>query len=141
MGKQRRNVKEVKRDILTYLKEIDFPATTGQVAKAVGLNWYSAKTHLTELKSEGLVFHKRVGRQSQWWTENVDTSRILLSVWDLVDKDTKTVVECLLLGEKSSRELKEKTGLNPNTLFQILKKLERSNAIIKVRDRYKLSMI
>lgn len=139
MGEKRRSVEDVKRDIFKYLKEIDFPSTTGQIAKAVGLNWYSAKTHLTELKADGKVFHKKVGRQDQWWTENVDTSRILLSIWSLIDRDTKTVVECLLSGEKEFKEIKKEMGIDPNALSRILRKLEVSNAVVKEGDRYKLS--
>jgi len=65
----------IKRKILAYLEKADFPSTTGQIAEAVRLNWYSADAHLAHLKAEKKVFHKRVGRQNQWWTEKVDEQR------------------------------------------------------------------
>ena len=95
---KRRTREEIKKDILDYMYKMDFPNTTENIAKALGLNWYSAMRYLHELKAEGKVFHKKIGRQDQWWTENVNESRRLLKV-------LKEKVEKL---EKENKELKEK---------------------------------
>lgn len=71
MGK-RRNAEEIKKDVMKFFEKQTFPRTTGQVAKAVKLNWHSANYYLITLKSEGKLFHEKVGRQNQWWPENID---------------------------------------------------------------------
>ena len=45
---------------------MDFPRTTEDIANNAGLNWYAATTHLTKLRMDGKVFHKKVGKQNQW---------------------------------------------------------------------------
>ena len=75
-GKRRkRKAREIKQEIINFIESLDFPATTEQIAKGVGVNWYAAKLYLGELMREGKVFHKRIGRQNQWWTEKVDEQR------------------------------------------------------------------
>ncbi len=69
--KKRRTEEEIHEDILKFLEAMDFPRTTEEIAKGVGLNWYAATTHLTKLRMESKVFHKKVGKQNQWWPENV----------------------------------------------------------------------
>lgn len=64
--RKRRTEKEIHEDILKFLEEVDFPRTTEDIANNVGLNWYAATTHLTKLKAEGKIFHKKVGKQNQW---------------------------------------------------------------------------
>ncbi len=77
IGKERkkRSSEEIKEGIVDYIENLDFPTTTGRIAEDVGLNWYAASFYLRQLKEEGRVFHKKVGRQNQWWTEKVDEQR------------------------------------------------------------------
>ena len=69
--RKRRTEQEIHQDILEFLENIDFPRTTEEIARETGLNWYAATTHLTKLQMEGKVFHKKVGKQNQWWPEDV----------------------------------------------------------------------
>jgi len=64
-GKRRTPI-DIRKDILDYLKKADFTRTTGQIGKAVGLNWYTADYHLRLLKVEGTVFHQKVDRNNEW---------------------------------------------------------------------------
>ncbi|OYT42453.1 MAG: hypothetical protein B6U86_00225 [Candidatus Altiarchaeales archaeon ex4484_43] len=73
--RRKRNPEKIKRDILEFIEKLDFPTTTEGIAKGVGLNWFTASFYLSELRAEGKIFHKRVGRQNQWWTENIDEQR------------------------------------------------------------------
>ncbi len=73
--RRKRNPEKIKEEIFEFIEKLDFPTTTEGIAKGVGLNWFTTSFYLSELKSEGIVFHKRVGRQNQWWTENVDEQR------------------------------------------------------------------
>ena len=73
--RRKRNPEEIKRDIIEFIEKLDFPTTTEEIAKGVGLNWFTASFYLSELRAEGKIFHKRVGRQNQWWTENIDEQR------------------------------------------------------------------
>ena len=73
--RRKRNPEEIKRDIIEFIEKLDFPTTTEGIAKGVGLNWFTASFYLSELRAEGKIFHKRVGRQNQWWTENIDEQR------------------------------------------------------------------
>lgn len=66
MVRKRRTSEEIRRDILEYLKKQTFPRTTGQIARAIKINWYSANNYLRKMKDEGLVYHEKVGRQNQW---------------------------------------------------------------------------
>lgn len=77
MAKERkkRSSEEIKQAIVDYIETLDFPTTTGGIAEGVGLNWYAASFYLGQLKGDGKVFHKKVGRQNQWWTEKVDEQR------------------------------------------------------------------
>lgn len=70
--RKRRGAKEIKKDIMKFFEKQTFPRTTGQVAKAMRLNWHSANYYLMLLKDEGKLFHEKVGRQNQWWPENID---------------------------------------------------------------------
>ena len=69
--RKRRTTEEIRKEILDYFVHQTFPRTTGQIAKAVGLNWYSTTAHLMALKADGELFHEKVGRQNQWWVEHV----------------------------------------------------------------------
>lgn len=63
---KRRTPIDIRKDILDYLKKADFVRTTGQIGKALGLNWYAADNHLRRLKAEDLVFYQKVGRHNEW---------------------------------------------------------------------------
>lgn len=92
--RKRRTTEEIREEIYRFLEDIDFPTTTRRVADEVDLNWYAANTHLSHLMAEGKVFHKRVGRQNQWWTENVNESRRMIKVLkDELNKRDKRIRE------------------------------------------------
>ncbi|MBU4266944.1 MAG: FaeA/PapI family transcriptional regulator [Candidatus Altiarchaeota archaeon] len=111
MTKRKRRKKiDIKKEILDYLESIDFPNTTGGIADAVRLNWYMAKIYLMELKGDGKVFHKKVGRQDQWWTENVNESRRMVRV------------------------LKEKV----NDQDKVLRELEKKGIVVRMDGKYRL---
>lgn len=69
--KKRRSIEEIRKEILKFFESQTFPRTTGQIARAVGLNWYSMSHHLALMKADGLLFHEKVGKQNQWWPENI----------------------------------------------------------------------
>jgi len=73
--RKKRSAEEIKQAIVDYIETLDFPTTTGGIAEGVGLNWYAASFYLGQLREEGRVFHKKVGRQNQWWTEKIDEQR------------------------------------------------------------------
>lgn len=70
--RRRRTEEEIHQDILQFLEEATFPRTTEQVADAVGLNWYAATTHLTKLRMKEKVWTEKVGKQNQWWPEDIN---------------------------------------------------------------------
>ncbi|OQX55857.1 MAG: hypothetical protein B5M53_03735 [Candidatus Cloacimonas sp. 4484_209] len=95
-GKRRkRKAREIKQEIINFIESLDFPATTEQIAKGVGVNWYAAKLYLGELMREGKVFHKRIGRQNQWWTEKVDEQRKKIRELEKVVKEKDEMIEKL----------------------------------------------
>jgi len=104
--RRKRNPEEIKRDILEFIEKLDFPITTEGIAKGVGLNWFTASFYLSELRAEGKVFHKRVGRQNQWWTENIDEQRKKMKKLEreLMIKDEEI--------KKLKREIRELKGKN-----------------------------
>ncbi|HDH41550.1 MAG TPA: hypothetical protein ENG12_04010 [Candidatus Altiarchaeales archaeon] len=104
--RRKRNPEEIKRDIIEFIEKLDFPTTTEEIAKGVGLNWFTASFYLSELRAEGKVFHKRVGRQNQWWTENIDEQRKKMKKLEreLMIKDEEI--------KKLKREIRELKGKN-----------------------------
>lgn len=112
--RKKRKAGEIKQEIIKFIESLDFPTTTETIANGVGVNWYAAKLYLEELMREGKVFHKRIGRQNQWWTEKVDEQRkkIRELEWVLRDKDEK-IEELERKSEKHEDVLKEliKRGL------------------------------
>ena len=115
--RDRRTGEKIKNDILDYMEKMDFPNTTENIAKKLGLNWYSAMRYLHDLRAEGKVFHKKIGRQDQWWTENVNESRRLLKV-------LKEKVEKLEIGSKEKdKRIKEVVERN--------RKLEKENSELR----------
>ena len=75
---KRRTIKEIREAILKYLHSVDHPRTTEDVADAVDMNWRSADLHLRALLVEKKVFMKKIGRQCQWFTDDVSHMRDIL---------------------------------------------------------------
>ena len=62
--------KEITEKILKALKKNEWPETTENIAKTVGVTWQTAQIHLFRLQTEEKVKYRKVGRQNQWWLEN-----------------------------------------------------------------------
>jgi predicted transcriptional regulator len=58
---------EIQNRIFQYLKLQEWPSTTEDVAKSVGISWNTAELHLTKLQMQSKVKYRKVGRQNQWW--------------------------------------------------------------------------
>lgn len=61
--------REITQKILKWLEKQEWPETTENIAKGVGVTWQTAQIHLFRLQHEGKVKYKKVGRQNQWWLE------------------------------------------------------------------------
>lgn len=61
--------KEITNKILSHLKKLEWPETTENIGKAVGVTWITAQIHLFKLANEGKIKYRKVGRQNQWWLE------------------------------------------------------------------------
>lgn len=61
--------KDIKKKIIEFLSKQEWPVTSEDVAKSVGISWNTAQVHLLKLMSEDKVKFRRVGRQNQWWLE------------------------------------------------------------------------
>ena len=59
--------KDIDRKILNFLSKQDWPVTTEEVAKGVGVSWQTAQMHLLKLSLDKKLKSKKVGRQWQWW--------------------------------------------------------------------------
>ncbi len=118
--RNRRTGEKIKKDILDYMEKMDFPNTTENIARALGLNWYSAMRYLHDLRIEGKVFHKKIGRQDQWRTENVNESRRLLRV--LKEKLKRLEIE----SKEKDKRIKE--------IIEKNKKLEKENSKLKKKS-------
>ncbi len=59
--------KNIGEKILEYMKTLEWPSTTEDIAKAVKISWNTAQVWLLKLQSQGKVKFRRVGRQNQWW--------------------------------------------------------------------------
>lgn len=57
---------DISKKILEFLKKQDWPVTTEEVAKEVGIAWHTAQVNLLKLVAEGKVKYKKVGRQNQF---------------------------------------------------------------------------
>lgn len=55
--------------IIEYMVNLEWPATTEDIAKALKISWNTAQVHLLKLQNEGKVKFRRVGRQNQWWLD------------------------------------------------------------------------
>jgi len=58
---------DIDKDIINYLKTVDWPSTTESVAKAIGRTWHTTQVHLFKLMAENKIKFKKVGRQNQFW--------------------------------------------------------------------------
>jgi predicted ArsR family transcriptional regulator len=58
---------EIQKKILEYLSKQEWPTTTEDVAKGVGISWNTAQLHLVKLQMQQKIKFRRVGRQNQWW--------------------------------------------------------------------------
>ena len=58
---------DIDKKILEHLETMEWPATTEDIAGALGLAWHTAQIHLMKLSYEGKVKYRKVGRQNQWW--------------------------------------------------------------------------
>ncbi len=150
--RKKRKREEVQDEILKHLASIDHPTTTTEIASAVGLNWYSAIAHLSRLEVQGKVFHKKIGRQDQWFDVNVDESRKLSKELKATvdkqngnirklerDKDNFVIVtKCLVSGAKEFSEIQDKTKLGSGELRRILGELETKGLIEKKENKFRL---
>jgi len=60
---------KITKNILEFLQGQEWPSTTEDIAKAVGVTWQTAQIHLFKLQAQGKVKYRKVGRQNQWWLE------------------------------------------------------------------------
>jgi len=58
---------EIQKKILEYLSKQEWPSTSEDIAKSVGISWNTAQLHLIKLQMQGRVEFRKVGRQNQWW--------------------------------------------------------------------------
>ncbi len=58
---------EIQKKILQYLKDLEWPSTTGDIARGIKVSWNTAELNLVKLQMRGKVKFRRVGRQNQWW--------------------------------------------------------------------------
>jgi predicted ArsR family transcriptional regulator len=59
--------KEIQNKILEYLEKQEWPTTSEDIAKAIGVSWNTAQIHLVKLQMRNKVKFRKVGRQNQWW--------------------------------------------------------------------------
>ena len=57
----------IKDRILEFLKRVDWPSTTEDIATEVKVSWNTAQVHLLKMVHKGIVKYKKVGRQNQFW--------------------------------------------------------------------------
>ena len=60
---------EIQNKILEHLRKLEWPATTEDISKGVGISWNTAELHLVKLQAQNKVKFRKVGRQNQWWLE------------------------------------------------------------------------
>lgn len=59
--------KGIQDKIVEYLKDQEWPSTTEDIARNIGVSWNTAEIHLVRLQVENKVKFRKVGRQNQWW--------------------------------------------------------------------------
>ena len=62
-----KKVPDIEKKIIEYLKKVEWPSTTEDVAKAIGVSWQTAQINLLKLAAQGIVKYRKVGRQNQFW--------------------------------------------------------------------------
>jgi len=60
---------EIQEKILEYLSKQEWPSTSEDIAKGLGISWNTAQLHLIKLQMQGKVKFRKVGRQNQWWVK------------------------------------------------------------------------
>jgi len=100
-----RTKEEIEKEILDYIKNLEFPTTSTEIARAVRLNWFTAKIYLDKLKKEGKLHLKKVGRQNQWWAENMSKQKKLAKKADKLEKENLKLKEKIEELEKRILEL------------------------------------
>jgi predicted transcriptional regulator len=90
---KQRTQEEIKKEILDYVENLTFPTTSTNIAQTVRLNWYTVKKYLDELKDEGKLYLRKVGRQNQWWTGNVCEEKKLARKTLMLEKEIVRVEE------------------------------------------------
>lgn len=58
---------KIQKRIVEFMSDLEWPATTEDIAKGAKVSWNTAQVHLMRLEKEGKVRFRRVGRQNQWW--------------------------------------------------------------------------
>jgi len=61
--------RDIKKEIVEFLSKQEWPATSEDIAKGVGISWNTAQVQLLKLQTEGKVKFRKVGRQNQWWLD------------------------------------------------------------------------
>ena len=61
--------KDLKKGIVDFLSKQEWPCTSEDIAKGVGISWNTAQVQPLKLQTEGKVKFRRVGRQNQWWLD------------------------------------------------------------------------
>ena len=58
---------DIQNKILDFLNKQEWPVTSEDIAKSVGISWNTAQLHLVKLQMQDKVKFRKVGRQNQWW--------------------------------------------------------------------------
>ena len=58
---------EIQKKLLAHLKVQEWPCTTEDIAKGIGVSWNTAEIHLVRLQMQDKAKFRKVGRQNQWW--------------------------------------------------------------------------
>jgi len=61
--------RDIKKEIVEFLSKQEWPATSEDIAKGVGISWNTAQVQLLKLQTESKVKFRKVGRQNQWWLD------------------------------------------------------------------------
>ena len=58
---------EIAKKIVGFLGKQEWPSTTEDIARGIGVSWNTAEIHLARLQVKNMVKFRKVGRQKQWW--------------------------------------------------------------------------
>lgn len=56
--------------IIKFLSKQEWPCTTEDIAKGIGVVWQTAQINLFKLAHAGKIKYRKVGRQNQWWLDS-----------------------------------------------------------------------